>query len=59
MSSDYPIRINARTAEMMKAMSIVHDVDGRPTESYDSIIRRAVTALKVQQQPKKIDVSRS
>ena len=59
MSSDYPIRINARTAEMMKEQSLTHDIDDRPTESYDSIIRRAVTALKVQQQPKKIDVSRS
>lgn len=58
MSSEYPIRIDARTAEMMKEQSLTHDVDDRPTESYDSIIRRAITALKAQQQVKRIDPSR-
>jgi hypothetical protein len=58
MSAEYPIRIDIRTAEMMKDMSLTHDADGKPTESYDSIIRRAIAALDTQQRPKQIDVSR-
>jgi hypothetical protein len=54
----FTIRINATTAQAMKEMSIVRDADGKPTEPYDSIIRRGIAALKAQQQTKKIDVSR-
>lgn len=54
----FTIRINANTAQTMKEMSIVHDADGKPIEPYDSIIRRAITALKAQQQIKKIDITR-
>lgn len=52
------IRVDARTARLMKEASIVHNADGEPTEPYDSIIRRALVALKTQQQTKKIDVSK-
>lgn len=54
----FTIRINASTAQAIKEMSIVEDADGKPLEPYDSIIRRAIDALKAQQQVKKIDVSR-
>lgn len=46
MTSDCPIRINCSTKKLVKSASLTHDVDGKPTESYDSIIRRAVKSLK-------------
>lgn len=58
MSAEYPIRVDTRTAEMIKEQSLTHDADGKPTEPYDSIIRRSIAALRAQQTTKKIDVSR-
>lgn len=58
MTSDCPIRIACSTKESLRENSIVFDAAGKPNEPYDSIIRRAIAALKVQQQPaKRIDVS--
>jgi len=58
MPPDCPIRIKCSTKESLRELSLIHGADGRPTEPYDSIIRRAIITLKAQQQPKHIDVSR-
>lgn len=58
MQPDCPIRIKCSTKAALKELSIIHDADGYPAEPYDSIIRRATVALKAQQYPKKIDVSK-
>jgi hypothetical protein len=57
MKNGCPIRIACSTKASLLKLSLVHDAEGRPRESYDSIIRRAAAALKEQQQPKKINVS--
>ena len=46
MSGDCPIRVDCSTKKLVKSASLTHDVEGKPTESYDSIIRRAVKSLK-------------
>lgn len=58
MANGCPIRIACSTKASLRELSIVQDAEGHPREPYDSIIRRAVAALKAQQQPKKIDVSK-
>ena len=58
MSADCPIRVKCSTKAALLELSLIQDADGKPIEPYDSIIRRAIAALNVQQQPKKIDISR-
>jgi hypothetical protein len=57
MANGCPIRIACTTKEALRELSLVHNVEGKAIEPYDSIIRRAVAALKAQQQPKRIDLS--
>jgi len=40
-----PIRISCQTKMLIKSASLTHDIDGKSTESYDSIIRRAMASL--------------
>jgi len=58
MANGCPIRIACSTKASLQELSLVQDAEGKPCEPYDSIIRRAIAALKAKQQPKKIDVSR-
>ena len=51
------VRIDTRTKERLHAQSLTHDADGKPTETMDSIIRRAVARLEGPP-TKKIDVSK-
>jgi len=43
--SNCQIRVDCNTAKRIKNASITHDSDGKSTESYDSIIRRAIKCL--------------
>ena len=52
MIADCPIRIKCSTKEALRELSIIRDAEDKPIEPYDSI------TLKVQQHPKKIDVSK-
>lgn len=47
MSLDCFIRVDCTTKKIIKSASLTFDANGKPTESYDSIIRRAVKSLKV------------
>ena len=58
MANGCPIRIACATKEALRELSIVYDAEGKAIEPYDSIIRRAVAALKSNQNKKIIDVSR-
>ena len=51
------IRIDTRTKERLLSQSLTHNTDGKPTETMDSIIRRAVTHLEGPP-TKKIDMSK-
>lgn len=46
MSSGCFIRVDCSTRKYIKSVSLTHDTNEKPTESYDSIIRRAVKSLK-------------
>lgn len=56
-NTDCPIRIKCATKNDLRELSLTYDIDGRPTESYDSIIRRTIAAIKTQQTSRKIDMS--
>ncbi len=58
MITDCPIRIKCSTKAALRELSIIKDAEGNPNEPYDSIVRRAIEALKTQQTPKHIDVSK-
>ena len=46
MSSGCFIRVDCSLRKYIKSVSLTHDTNEKPTESYDSIIRRAVKSLK-------------
>ena len=50
-----PINITCTTKKLIKEQSLTFDEDGKPTETYDGIIRRGMEALS---NKNKIDVSR-
>ena len=50
MTANCLIRVSCKTKILMKAVSLSHDVDGKPIETYDSIIRRAIESLNGGQQ---------
>ena len=52
------IRIDDKTKSRLLAQSLTHDANGDPSETMDSIIRRALTRLEQQTHVKKIDVSK-
>jgi len=58
MTTDCPIRIKCSTKAALREQSLIQDSEGKPCEPYDSIIRRAVAALKSNQNKKIIDVSK-
>ena len=57
MIKECPVRIRCNTKLLIKEQSLTYDADGKPTESYDSIIRRAVQTLS-NINKNKIDVSK-
>jgi hypothetical protein len=52
-----PIIVTCSTKILIKEQSLTFNADGKPTESYDSIIRRAVQTLS-NINKNKIDVSK-
>ena len=50
-----PIKIDCKTKILLKEQSLTFDFEGKPTETYDSIIRRAVEKIN---HKSKIDVSK-
>lgn len=51
------IRIDIRTKDRLHAQSLTHNTDGDPTETMDSIVRRALDHLEPGN-VKKIDMSK-
>jgi hypothetical protein len=52
-----PIQIQCQTRSSIKKESLTFDTDGKPTETYDSIIRRAVQSL-AETKKNKVDVNK-
>ena len=57
MKSECPVRINCKTKKLIKDQSLTYDVAGKPTETFDSIIRRAINEL-AKKNENRIDVSK-
>jgi hypothetical protein len=52
-----PIQLQCSTKILIKEESLTFDINDKPTETYDSIIRRVFKELK-KQRTNKIDVSK-
>jgi hypothetical protein len=52
-----PIQIQCQTRSSIKKESLTFDTDGKPTETYDSIIRRAMKLLS-ETRKNKVDVNK-
>lgn len=52
-----PIKLTCSTKKLIKEQSLTFDENGKATETYNSIIRRAIELLS-EQKKKKVDVSK-
>ena len=52
-----PVQLQCQTKKLVKKESLTFDVNGKPTETYNSIIRRAMKLLS-ETRKNKVDVNK-